>query len=147
MGNTNNKTYSEVIQYNGSNIQFNILIRPEYIGELEVNGNKYNYIIDIKENIKQMINLFEKSYDTKERQQIPDVNQSIWKQLLYNEWKDLITKEVNIYQPNFGSGDTGTINETKFTNTLYLLKKETILPILMGKNRIEEITILIKNLS
>ena len=135
-----------------SNIQFNILIRPEYIGELEVNGNKYNYIIDIKENIKQMINLFEKSYDTEKRQQTSDVNQSIWKQPLYKEWEKLIEKEVNIYQPEFIDN-----NETEFTNhvidsggiTFHILGK-TLLPILIkiiiNKDKFRESNMLYRNL-
>lgn len=151
MGNTNNNTYSEVIQYNGSEINLNKLIRPEYIGELEVDRNKYNYIININKTILKILSFFEESYNTKEIQQTSsDTTNTTWIKPLYNEWKDLITKEVNIYKPNFGSGDTGTINETKFTNCVmneggitFRILGKTLLPILINiiinKNTLENI--------
>ncbi len=140
MGNTNNKTYSEVIQDNGSEINRNKLIRPEYIGELEVdcnkyNYNKYNYIIDINNTIKKILSFFEESYNTKEIPQTSyNKTNTTWKQPLYDEWKDLITKEVNIYKPEF----TGNY-ETEFTNQVmnkggitFRILGKILLPILIN---------------
>lgn len=79
-------TYSEVIQEKGFAINLNKLIKPEYIGELEVDGYKYNYIIDINNKIQKMIKFFEESYNTEERQQtLYNKTNTTWKQPLYEE--------------------------------------------------------------
>ena len=145
-------TYSEVIQEKGFAINLNKLIKPEYIGELEVDGYKYNYIIDINNKIQKMIKFFEESYNTEERQQTLYGNQSNWKQLLYEEWKTLIKKEVNIYKPEFtGNGETTFTNNVINKNGItFRILGQTLLPILIqiiiNKDAFRNLDMLYRNL-